>query len=1324
LLHQFFERSARQWPDHVAVDVPPGPSRPNRVAMTYAGVNALADRVAAMLGPRISAERVVAIHLPRTSPYLYVAQLAVLKAGAAYACIDPAFPDGQVQEILHDAEAAALLTDRAGIERASRCQVELGLAIDLIEWCEQHETREKTPPEHDEAAHPWLTPRSLAYVIYTSGTTGRPKGVMIEHASVVNLVAGDIDTFGITAADRVSQNSSSAYDSSVEEIWLGWAVGATLVVMDDETARLGPDLVGWLQRERITVLCPPPTMLRTMGCADPAAALPDLRLLYVGGEALPRDVADRWAPGRRLNNGWGPTECTVTAIRIDIRAGDPITIGRPIPGMRAFVLDERLDPVADGVKGELCVAGVGLARGYRHRDELTAERFPQHPTLGRIYRTGDLALRRSDGVFEYHGRIDSQVKIRGYRVELEAIEARLAECDGVREAACHVQEGGSGQTLVAFIVADDGRDAPEAARLKAALKAVLPSYMVPSRFAVLPELPRTVGGKVNRSALPTVDVRSAGEGTDASAANAVAPRNPVESKVEAAFRDILHHGGPVSIHDDFFSDLGGDSLHAAMLVSLLRSDEATADVTVRDIYEAPTVAMLAAALGAVPHHEIGAKPAAARAVGRPVVATIVQSLWLIVGLLVVSPAVYLGTFRVLPAVVERFGLALTILAAPFASMLALILFTPLAAAFAVLVKRTLIGTYAPGAWPVWGGLYVRNWIVQRAVRTVPWRLLEATVFQQVVLRALGARIGERVHIHRGVSLMAGGWDLIELGDDVTLGQDVSLNVLEYEDGQMVMAPVSIGAAATIETRAGMAGGAVMESNTQLAALSYLLRGAVVPAGERWDGVPAREAGRAAPTPDVQIGGSDWSPAAHGVLMILARALVSTLRALPAALLCAIAMRVAGVSGVDVAAWLNAPVLATSWIAPLLVGLIVASPLTLAVEIAVLRALGPVGEGVISRWSPAYVRVWIKTGLVHKAGEWLSGTLFWPTWLRWAGMTSGRDCEVSTIIDLVPELVEIGPGTFFADGIYIGGPFVHRGTVTLSRTRVGAESFAGNHAVFPSGQQLPDGILVGVSTRADDRLMRPHSSWFGHPPFELVKREIVEVDRSLTHEPSWIRYANRWLWEAGRSLLPLGTALVLFGWLSALAVVDDRMPSVLLLWGVMPLASIGTGVAFCALVLALKWGLLWRVKPGVHPLWSCWCSRWDFFYVAWQIYARFPLSHFEGTTWLPWYLRAMGMDVGRGVVLGGGYSQVVDPDMLHFEDGATVCCQFQAHTFEDRVLKIDHVWVRRDATVGDGGVLLYGADVGEGTRVLPHSVIMKRERLLPGRTYAGVPTRPV
>ncbi|MEI6669049.1 MAG: amino acid adenylation domain-containing protein [Acidobacteriota bacterium] len=1323
LLHQFFERAVVCWPDRVAVEIPPAVGRPQRRSVTYAQLDARASALAAVLRERVSADAVVGVHLPRTSEHLYVAQLAVLKAGAAYACIDPSFPDAQFQDILHDANAVALLTDRNGVARASACGLDVGLAIDIVDG----PAPDATAAGDRQEAPIWLTQHNLAYVIYTSGTTGRPKGVMIEHASIANLVASDIDEFGLSPADRVAQNSSAAYDSSVEEIWLGLAVGATLVVMDDDTARLGPDLVRWLRQERITVLCPPPTMLRAMGCADPATALPDLKCVYVGGEALPRDVADSWAPGRRLTNGWGPTECTVTAIRIDIAAGDPIAIGRPVPGLSACVLDERLEQVPDGVAGELCVSGIGLARGYRHRDALTAERFPAHPTLGRIYRTGDLATRDPEGRFFYHGRIDGQVKIRGYRVELEAIETRLSELSGVREAACRIQDEDAGPVLVACVVPMRADAAPAADDLKEALRKVLPAYMVPGRFGMLTTLPRTVGGKLDRKALPVIEagaVASSRAG-GASSREAVSPRTPLEIRIDAAIRDILKRKDPVGIHDDFFADLGGDSLHAAMLVSLLRDDPVTAHVAVRDIYRAPTIAGLAVTIAAAaPHQKVTHDASGTRDAGHPVIATLAQASWLLGGLFVVSPAIYLAAFTLMPAAIERLGLVITMALLPVLSIVWVALYTPLAVLAAVVAKRVLIGTYVPRRAPAWGGFYVRNWMVQRAVRAVPWRVLGGTVFQQIVLRALGARIGSRVHIHRGVNLLSGGWDLLEIGDDVTLAQDAAINVVEYEDGHIVLAPVSLGSGVTLETRAGVAGGASMAPDSQLAALSFLSRGATVPRGERWDGVPAGPAGVSAPRPAVPGPAVDWSPALHGLLMIAAHEAVASLRVLPLALLSAMAARLAGVDGRHMVAWLNAPTVQTSWLVPLVCVVLAASPLTLALEIALMRALGPVPEGTISRWSPAYLRVWLKTGLVHQAGEWLSGTLFWPSWLRLAGMTIGRDCEISTILDSVPELIEIGPETFFADGIYLGGPFVHRGTVTLARTHVGADSFAGNHAVFPSGQRLPDGILVGVSTRADDTLMRPHTAWFGHPPFELVRREIVEVDRGLTHEPSWMRYLNRMIWEAARSALPLGSAIVVFGWFAMLAAADDAVPPWLLWWGVMPLATLATGAAFCLLVLALKWGLLGRVRPGVHPLWSCWCSRWDFFFVAWQVYARYPLSYLEGTLLLPWYLRAMGMRIGHGVVLGGGYSQVVDPDMLQFDDGATVCCQFQAHTFEDRVLKIGHVRIRRDATVGDAGVLLYGADVGEGTCVLPHSVIMKHERLLPDRIYGGCPTQEV
>ena len=1296
-------------PDAIAIDVPPGVGHPERLQMTYAELWRESGVLAKQLQSRVDGECVVCILLPRDSTLLYTAQLAVLRVGAAYTCIDPSFAIERIHEILDDAEAVAVLTDTGGIRRVSGealREVQLFNVDDVLSA-----TTESVPTLH---RPPWLAPCSLAYVIYTSGTTGRPKGVLIEHRSIANLVSTDLTEFSLGVGDRVVQGSSAAYDSSVEEIWLALASGATLVVMDEATARLGPDLVDWLKRERITVFCPPPTLLRATGLEDPAAALPDLKLLYVGGEALPQDVADRWARGRRMVNGYGPTECSVTSVRGDVVPGESISIGRPVPGISAWVLDESLAEVEAGNQGELCLGGIGLARGYGKDAALTAQKFVEHPKFGRLYRTGDLVHRETDGRFFYDGRIDAQVKLRGHRIELSGIEAVLAECIGVRVAACHVQTDGSVQTLVAFMVPEDAAHPPDFDLVKSELVARLPVHMVPSRFALLRALPTTVGGKLNRAALPKLEAQ-----VTHSPGLHVAPRDLLETLIEQAFRDTLHLSDIVSINADFFRDLGGDSLSAALLITQLRADQTTAWATVRDIYEARTIAELAKRMPAAASEvHVGAGARSDREASWPFWVTVAQAVWLLAIFVIASAASYWLAFELFPVIFDGVGLVPTLLLAPLLAAAGFLFYTPLSLGFAVLTKRLLIGRYRPVRAAVWGGFYLRHWIVQQTVRMVPWRTLEGTVFQQTALRALGARIGRRVHIHRGVNLLRGGWDLLDIGDDVTLNHSAALQLVELVDGDIVIAPVALGAGATLGIRASVGGGTNVEEGAFITALSSVSNNTRVPSFECWDGIPAQPIGK---SPDsITPTGPVASPVTHAMLMSAARMLVALALVLPLELLIIVVCLSQGLSADDVWAWLYEPM--ESWSA-LVIGLtivVVSVPLTLLLEMALMRLLGPIPIGTISRWSPAYIRVWIKADLVESAGRWLSGTILWPYWLRGAGMKVGAGCEISTIIDVIPEHLEIGAKSFFADGVYLGGPAVHRGVVTLANTCIGANTFLGNHVVIPAGQQLPDDVLLGVCTVADDSVIRAGSSWFGLPPFELPRREIIAVDRRLTHEPSLIRYVNRVLWELLRFALPITPLLVLLVWARVLGSTDAS--GLYLLLVVVPLAGFAAAAFLCFFVLVLKWLLLGRVSPGQHALWSCWSSRWDFLYVAWGQYAAPVLSSLEGSLLLNWYLRLLGMRLGSRVVLGPGFSHVVDPDMIHIEDDATVSASYQAHTFEDRVLKIDYVYVRRGATVGYHAVPLYGADIGECTYVAPHSVIMKRERLLPGRRYEGAPIR--
>ena len=874
----------------------------------------------------------------------------------------------------------------------------------------------------------------------------------------------------------------------------------------------------------------------------------------------------------------------------------------------------------------------------------------------------------------------------------------------------------------------DPANPPAAADLRAQLTAALPAHMVPARVACLAALPTTVGGKLNRAALPRLDATAPMAQPAADSPGAV-PQGPLQARIAAGFAQVLGRRETVAADKDFFEDLGGDSLGAALLVSLLRDDPATAWITVRDLYGARSVAALAGrapapALAPAPDQPQPADPIPEARATAPhaVIVTVAQTLWLLTLLSAGAVASWLVTFELLPWLTSRLGLVAMILLAPAIGMAAFALYAPCALLVAVVTKRLLIGRYRPVCAPVWGGFYLRHWVVLQTVRLVPWPMLQGTVFQQAALRALGARIGQRVHIHRAVDLLRGGWDLLDIGDDATLGQNAAVRLAELDAGQLVIGPVSIGAGATLETRAGVSAHTVVEAGALLTALSSLPAGARIPRGERWDGIPASRAGRAPTPPPVTQPAPELSPRLHGLAMMLARAAVGLLIALPIEAGAIAACLALGLDVEQAVAWMAGP---TFELRPLLLvsaALVVSVPLTLAWMAVVMRLLGRVPPGTISRWSLGYVRVWLKTGLLDGAGNWLSGSLFWPLWLRAAGMRVGPGCEISTIIDVVPELVEIGPGSFFADGIYLGGPHIQHGRVTLARTVLGSDTFLGNHVVVPAGQRLPPGVLLGVATVLGDVPPRAGSAWLGHPPFELPRREVVTMDRHLTHEPSPLRVANRIFWEALRFALPVLPFLVTMAWLSQLAYSEPLWWRPTFLLVAVPLGTLGAAAVMCGAVLALKWGLLGRVRPGQHGLWSCWASRWDFVYVAWGQYARAALQALEGTLLLNAYLRATGMTIGRRVVLGPGFSQVVDPDMIVIEDGATVSAMFQAHTFEDRVLKIDRVHVRRNATLGSGTVPLYGADIGPGAHVAPHSLVMKRERLAGGRRYQGAPTR--
>jgi amino acid adenylation domain-containing protein len=524
----------------------------------------------------VGPESIVALLLDR-SVELVVAILGVLRAGGAYLPLDPAYPPERLAFMLRDARPALLLSMR-GLPAPEDRPPMLLLDAD----------RARIEAESGAPCAPAAWPESPAYVIYTSGSTGRPKGVQVTHRGLINMAERQLETFGLGPGDRVLQFSSPSFDASIFEVSLALRAGAALCLAARTALLPGRGFVDLLRRERVSAVVLPPSVL----AAVPEEELPDLACIIVAGEACPSDLVARWAPGRRFFNAYGPTETTVWASVARCAAdGRQPPIGRPIGNARAHVLDRRLAPLPVGVPGQLHLGGAGLARGYLGRPDLTAERFVPDVFAGepggRLYATGDLVRLLPDGNLDFLGRIDHQVKIRGFRIEPGEIEAALALHPAVREAVVLARGTGAGpKRLVAYMVLrEEGPETQEA--VKGFLRERLPEYAVPSVFVVLPELPLSPNGKVDRAALP--------EPAAPAPASRVAPRNELERLVAAVWAEVLEIEEP-GVHDNFF-DVGGHSLLIARVQDRLQAVLGR-PVPILDLFQYPTVRSLAERLGA------------------------------------------------------------------------------------------------------------------------------------------------------------------------------------------------------------------------------------------------------------------------------------------------------------------------------------------------------------------------------------------------------------------------------------------------------------------------------------------------------------------------------------------------------------------------------------------------------------------------------------------------------------------------------------------------------------------------------------------------------
>lgn len=488
-IYEYFEKAAEENPELPCVEW-------NNKVYTYSEINKKANKLARYIkNTGAGAEDLIGIFQKR-SPEMVISILAVLKAGAAYIPISTTYPKDRIECIIKDAELKWILTTSHLEQKLADIHTEkVAKRVLLDKETKQIDGESDTNlPCQNEIS-------DLAYVIFTSGSTGKPKGVMIEHGGIPNLVFEQMKAFKLNKNDRVLQFASVSFDASVSEIFTTLIAGATLVLLPDDELCLGEDLYNVLKNKKITVVTLTPSVLNTL----PPKDLPNLKTLVSAGEACTKNLVNYWSSKLNLINAYGPTECTVCAsMNICSPSDQYISLGKAIANTAFYLVDEKLRPVPFGETGELCIAGIGLARGYIHMPSLTESSFivnPFHDGISnRLYKTGDLCRQVSKDSIEWVGRKDNQVKISGLRIDLDELVNLLREYPGVQDAVTIIVDDNFKNKQIYSYIITDSSSKLSIKEIKTYLKSKVPAYMVPSKFMFLSEIPVLESGKLDRTA--------------------------------------------------------------------------------------------------------------------------------------------------------------------------------------------------------------------------------------------------------------------------------------------------------------------------------------------------------------------------------------------------------------------------------------------------------------------------------------------------------------------------------------------------------------------------------------------------------------------------------------------------------------------------------------------------------------------------------------------------------------------------------------------------------------------------------------------------------
>jgi non-ribosomal peptide synthetase-like protein len=1284
--------------------------------ISYDRVEARANQLARFLRKQgVECGARVGLLLPR-SPELYIAILAILKAGGAYVPLDPEYPADRIDYILSDGGIETIVTTA---ELARKKEIELGNIV-CVDSCAEKIALESTLRLDRELVG--VEERDLSYVIYTSGSTGRPKGVEIEHRSSRNYIQVVNETvYHVTPTDRVYQGFSIAFDASVEEVWCTFAAGAALIVGSIEQTRSGVDLAHFLTERQVTVLSCVPTLLAMM-----EIEVPTIRLLILGGEQCPQELASRWCnDSRRVVNTYGPTEATVVTTWHECHPDRVITIGKPLPTYQVYILDSELEPVPHGVEGEIHIGGICLARGYVNRPDLTAEKFIPNPftfdpeSSDRLYKTGDLGSWNAEGEIQFLGRIDGQVKLRGFRIELAEIESVIMHCAGVSAAVVAVKQVVEIDRLIAYLVPKQGVEL-DVSQIWDTMRSRLPIYMVPASLEILDTLPTLPSGKVDRKQLP------APENFGINIAGKVAgrlPTNDLERELVAVWENVFGMTG-ISIDDEFFNQLGGHSLLAAVMVSKLRQNPQFQDLAVLDIYQHPTVAQLAAELTnrwQLHSHErdsSAAKPRVSR-VRLSAATKIANTLWASVGVYVMyfiySLPLMIPGF-VYYQLVDEQNLEMSRIAAGTIAAGLIISVYPALILLSIPIKWLVIGRFKAGRYRLWSVYYWRFWLVRQVLSFVPVMLLTGSPLFNWYCRSMGAKIGK--HVYLGTTDIL-AFDLLTIGDGSSIGTDSNLMGCEVVDGWLIIDRIAVGKDCYVGTKSVLGLNTRMEDEAELGDLSYLPVDRVIPAGEAWVGAPAMyEALATAARGRFPLGRARQG---NSILVFLGYAIgtigqlcVPAIAALPGFLL-----------------WCKL-IAAVHWYLWLIPAAFVGSVSFIGVfclEVVILKylLLGKVRPGIYPLHASFGLRHWYIDRLMSLSLEMLPtlySTLYLLPWLRMLGAKIGARAEVSTVSHFTPDLIAIGSESFIADNVSLGASQVKRGWLQLSFTHVGSQAFIGNSAVVPSHERIADKCLIGCMSvpPSDDTLMVPDSAWMGSPAIYIPHRQIVdEFSAAQTYKPGRYLYLQRLAIEFCRVTFP-GT--IHFVVLLMMELTMLNLPD-LFHWSIVavifPLIYGAASLGSALFVVALKWLIVGRYQPGTIPLWSTFVWRTELITGLYEsMIVSGCLNFLLGTPFAPIILRLLGVRIGRGAYIDT--TDFTEFDLISIGNNVTLNhnCTLQTHLFEDRVMKMERIRIENNCQMGSAAVVLYDSLLADEVSIHPLSLIMKGEQIPASTDWQGIP----